>query len=139
MKTYSPRKVLTYWNGVPLSGYGPDTFIKVSRAADSFEKDVGADGEVARTASADRSGTIEITLQSVSESNDLLSDSVLRDELTQASTGSFFLTDASGRTVLSAPEAWVKKPTDVEFAASKGTRTWTIETGNLVIENIGGN
>jgi hypothetical protein len=143
MRTYSPRKVIVTWTtptngGHVISGYGPDTFIKTSRDEDSFTKDVGADGEVARVASANRGGSLELTLQQVSESNDVLSYDITRDELGQDNTGTIQVADASGRTVVLAAEAWIRKPTDAEFSATKGTRTWTFDTGNLE-EFSGGN
>jgi hypothetical protein len=143
MRTYSPRKVVVTWTsayngGVVLTGYAPDTFIKATRNEDSFAVDVGADGEVARVASANRSGTVEITLQQVSASNDDLTNDIQQDELSQDNTGTLQIADASGRTILLASEAWIKKPTDVEFASGKGTRTWPFETGNLEMYD-GGN
>lgn len=138
-RTYSPRKVLVFVGGQPISGFAPDSFIKVERAEDSFETDVGADGEVARVAKANRSGTVTITLQSVSASNDFLSDLIMQDELTQDATVSFSVVDASGRTVVQAPEVWVQKPPAVEFSGSKGTREWVLASGNLIFDKVGGN
>ena len=75
LETYDPKKVAITFApansaAVPINSVvAPDTFISVSRDEDSFFKTVGADGTVARTRNANRSGTIEITLMQNSEVN----------------------------------------------------------------------
>lgn len=138
MKTYSPKKVLISFNGVPLSGFADGTFIEVDRASDTFKTEVGSDGEGARTALADKSGTITVTLMQTSASNDVLSNALLTDELTNLGTGACFIKDASGRTLCAAAEAWVMKPAKAGFAKESGSREWVIATTDLTMFS-GGN
>jgi len=140
VRTYSPKRVVCSVQGVPISGFADGTFVEVDRAEDLVTKDVGADGEVGAVISADRSGTITVTLQAVSASNDFLSGLMLPTELTGLLyTFPVQVVDASGRTVVIAPECWVKKAPKVDFAKDKGTRQWVLETGNIKWDVIGGN
>lgn len=138
MKTYNPKKVSVSFRGRLLTGFAPGTFIAAARNGDSFAVEVGADGEAARVAFQDFSGTIKLTLQQTSAANDLLSNFLETDELSNTGTGVLFVKDASGRTLLSCPEAWIKKPADSELAKDLGSREWTFEAALIRIFN-GGN
>jgi hypothetical protein len=135
--TYSPKKVIVTFNGRILTGYAAGTFIEAERESDAFTKDVGADGETARVASADRSGRVTLTLMQTSDSNDYLSTVAATDELTQTGTGALFIKDTSGRSLVTAGEAWVKKVPKASFAKDNGEREWVFETGDIQITNNG--
>lgn len=137
-KTYNPKRVLVSFANQLITGFMDGTFIAATRNDDSFTIAVGTDGEVARSASANRSGRVTFTLMQTSASNDALAAQMAIDELTNLGTGALFIKDASGRTLISAAEAWIVKPADGEFAKEIGPREWIIETGNLEIVN-GGN
>lgn len=130
-KTYSPKKVVVSYKGQILSGFADGTFVKVERASASFAKTVGADGEVARTASADRSGKVTVTLLQSSISNDLLSQNLNTDELTNLNTGPLMIKDTSGTTLVLASEAWIMGQPAPELGKELGSREWVFETGNL--------
>ena len=136
-KTYNAKKVLISFAGKTLTGTLDGSFVKVSRNNDSFMLAIGSDGEAARAANADKSGTVTVTLMQTSPSNDDLSNLMNADELTNTGTGALFVKDASGRTLVSAVEAWIRKPADVEFAREITGREWVFETGNLEIFNAG--
>lgn len=137
-KTYNPKKVIVTFNNQPLTGFTDGTFISAKRNKPSYVLVVGADGEVSRVASADRSGNIEVTLMQSSASNDILSAAVKLDELTDLGTGILMIKDLSGRTVLLGAEAWVEQPADAEFGQDKSERKWKILTGVLEML-VGGN
>jgi hypothetical protein len=136
-KTYNAKKVLISFAGKTLTGVLDGSFVKVSRNNDSFMLAIGSDGEAARAANADKSGTVTVTLMQTSPSNDDLSNLMSTDELTNTGTGALFVKDASGRTLVSAVDAWIRKPADVEFAREITGREWVFETGNLEIFNAG--
>jgi hypothetical protein len=73
-----------------------------------------------------------------SAANDLLSQQHTLDELTNAGTGELQIKDASGRTLLTAAEAWVKKFATVELGKELGGREWSIECGSINVF-VGGN
>lgn len=138
IKTYDPQKIAVIFHGRPLSGFAKGTFVKVSRSADSFSPYTGSDGEAARTASADDSGEIEVTLMQTSMSNDYLSSELALDELTRNNTGPALLSDSWGDTLVSGDGAYLKKYADVTLADDIEARTWTIVVPHMRMV-VGGN
>lgn len=137
-KTYDPSKVLITYNNFALSGFADGTFATVTRNEDMWTLSVGCDGEDTRSKSNNKSGTFEITLMQSSESNQILSDFMLADELSNSGSGPLLVKDASsGTTLYMAEQAWIKKAPDSEFGRESGSRTWVFETG-VVAVNIGG-
>jgi hypothetical protein len=130
--------VIVTFCGATLQGFADGTFVAIERSSDSFTKHVGADGEVARTQSADKSGTVTVTLLQTSASNDVLSALAVADERTGLGTGPLSVVDASGRTVALCAEAWIKKPASIGFSKEAEGREWVFECGHLE-EFVGGN
>lgn len=131
-KTYAPKKVQLIYKGVPITGFMDDTFIEVERNSDSFALLIGADGEGARAASADRSGKITFRLLQTSASNDYLSASLVVDEATNANAGPVMVKDGSGRALDSAAESWITKPAKKVYGKGIEGREYVIETDNLI-------
>lgn len=138
MKTYNPKKVIVTWLGHTFTGYADGTFIGVEQTSDAFSMQIGGDGEGARTASADESGNVKLTLMQTSASNDFLSQQLAKDRLTNLNTGPLFVKDASGRTLVAAQEAWIKKSANVEFGKEASAREWTFESAKIE-QFVGGN
>lgn len=137
-KTFDFRKVGVSFKGQLLTGFMDGTPISVTRDEDSFTKHIGADGEVSRAANANKGGSATLTLKQTSASNDILSNALAQDELTNLGTGVFSIIDASGRTQVMAPEAWIKKSADVTMGKETEGREWVIDLGKLTIF-VGGN
>jgi hypothetical protein len=138
VETYSPKRVELILGGVPLRGYSDGTFIQVERTSDAFTTNVGADGEVSRTHSADKTGTITVTLQQTSDSNDFLSGLVNADEISLQGQVPVLLKDTNGRTLAESPCAWVMKVANSEFANEISDREWVISCSELIVF-VGGN
>src|SRR4051812_46637986 len=119
-KTYDPKRNVLAFLGLNITGYAEGTFIKVARGADTFTKHVGSDGEVARTRSRDKSGSITITLMGSSLSNDDLSVAAALDELRGDGVGPILLKDLQGSSIAGGPNAWVRKVPDLERAKELG-------------------
>ena len=79
--TYDPANVIVSIGGTPMSGFADGTFVMVSRDEDIFSKVSGADGEVSRAKSNNRSGSLTLTLMQTSMSNDVLSAIAVLDEI----------------------------------------------------------
>lgn len=126
--TYDPSQVSIVFSGVLMDGLGEDTFLTLSRNAESFTTTVGVDGKVTRNKILDESGTFTITLQSSSNVNDQLSAIYNLDRLTPggAGVGPLTIRDNSGRTLLHCPEAWIQAPPELEFSQEAGDVEWTI-------------
>lgn len=138
MKTYSPKKVIVTFKGVPLTGYADGTFVTVDKAADDFSLSIGGDGEAARAQSADESGSVKLVLLQTSASNDYLSNCLRADKLTGIGYGPLQVADLSGRSIAVAGEAYVNKPATVEFGKEIVGREWTFMAGKLD-HFVGGN
>lgn len=138
VETYSPKRVELIIGGVPLRGYADGTFISIERTSDAFTTNVGADGEVSRTHSADKTGKITITLQQTSDSNDFLSALVNADEISLLGQVPVLLKDTNGRTLAESPFAWVDKVANSEFGNELSDREWVISCSELIVF-VGGN
>lgn len=131
MRTYDPAQIVIQWGPIIASGYQDGSFAKASRDADTFAKYVGTDGEVSRARSRNRAGSVEITLAQTSLTNDLLSQEQEVDELTGLGVYPLTVKDLNGTTLVYAPEAWLKKPAEVEYGKEIGPRVWTFDTGSM--------
>lgn len=130
-KQYDPARVVMTYRGIPIRGYMDGTFISVERASDSFEKAVGAGGDVARVRSRDRSGRVTLTLQQTAPVNDLLSAIAIEDELFGTGLGPLMVKDVNGTTLLLASIAWIVRPANVEFGDSLSGREWIFDCADL--------
>lgn len=130
MKVYDPGSIVMTLAAQPISGFA-DTFVSAEREENAYTKRTGADGEVARVRSRNRSGSVTITLMATSASNDILSALARLDEETGQGVGEFMMKDTLGRTLIAAPNAWVAKVAPVEFGKEIGDREWLIEVDVL--------
>lgn len=131
LTTYSPSDVSLVIGVLTISGYAPDTFIVVSREVENFTKTVGSDGETARRKSANKSGTITITLLQTTSDNATLSGLALIDEITSKGTFPVIIKDNSGKSIASSDDTWVMSYPDMEFANDTGNREWVLESSNI--------
>lgn len=122
--TYDPKLVITTFKGIIITGYADGTFLTIERNADMFTEVVGAQGETSRAKSNNKSGTAKLHLKQTSPTNKLLSNIALMDETANAGVGAFSLMDMSGTTIVSAPQAFIKKYAHVEFSKDIVNREW---------------
>lgn len=137
--TYNPKKVAVTFRNQVLTGFMDDTFVEFSRDEDSFTKHTGADGEVSRAQNANKGAKLTLTLKQTSASNDRLSEFFQQDEISGTGIGILSVVDASGRTVISVPEAWIQKPADVTLGKTIVGRAWTFDCAEatpLIAGNI---
>jgi len=137
--TYSADKVVITVGGVIVSGFGDGDFVTAKYDEDRFTKKVGADGEVGRSRTASRAGTIEITLSQTSKANDELSALFNLSQF-----GSYDapinvgVADLSGRSVATSSKSWIKTAPDMTFGKEIGERTWALDCADLIL-SFGGN
>lgn len=136
-KTFDSSKIVCTFHGLPITGYADGTFVSVERDSASFTKTVGADGEVARAASPDKSGTIKFTLLQTSQSNDLLSAELEADEASGNNVKPVQIKDLFGRTLITGAEAWLERPAPVSFSKEVEAREWTIHVAALTMHEGG--
>lgn len=136
--TYDPTEQLVVFNSVQIDGYGPDTFIKVSRNEDGWSFQPSNSGGGARSRNPNKSGRFEFTLLASSPANALLSAIAVTDELTAEGVGECFVKDrSSDGASCFAQNAWVVKHPDYERMKEVGTVTWIIETDDVNIIHAG--
>lgn len=138
MKTYDPSQVQVIIGGNIMSGYADGTFISVERDENSFTKHVGTDGDVSRSKTSNKSGTMTLTLAQTSLSNDILSALHLADELSNNGVVPVMIKDNSGTTLLFAGESWIQKPANTEFSNEITDREWIMDLA-IVEMLVGGN
>lgn len=137
LRTFDPKEVSIIFGELIIRGFG-ETAISVVRDNPAWQMVIGADGEATRVKSNDRSGTITITLQQSSPSNDDLSTIALADEVSNAGLRPFFMKDNLGSTIYSAASAYIEQVPEAAYGKTPNERTWVIKTDNL-IAFLGGN
>lgn len=118
--------------------YSEDAIVTVDRNADTFTLYTGADNTNTRIYNANTSGTITLTLQQTSTSNDMLFSLYEQDRQSRNGLFSISVSDKSGRSTYFAEEAYIGIVPSSAFSNSMNTRDWVIHAPNLVTE-IGGN
>lgn len=141
VKFYDPAKItISVCNRPITGGFATDEKVKVAFDGPHFDDDAGVDGEVVRSKTHDRRGTVTISLMQTSDANDILSGLLAADYLVPggAGVGAFMLKDLEGRTIIKAAAAWVKGLPESAFAKKAGVRAWEIRLAN-VEATLGGN
>ena len=136
--TYASDEVRIIVGGIPISGLADGTFVSVARDEQAFTKVTGADGTTSRAKSANRSGSITLTLSQTSPSNDVLSALAVADEETGAGVVPVLIKDGSGRSVHATDAAWVQKMPDAEDGKEITDREWVLDCARIT-NFIGGN
>ena len=141
VKTYLPDEVVVTFLGVPLSGFADGDFITVSPNSEGWTKQIGADGEVARSRTNDFTHNVEVTLMQTSESNLYMSGIAEADRISGTGKGPLSVTDLSGNSLHFWAEAWIEINSDDTFGKETGDRTWKLTTGQSSLGSniVGGN
>ncbi len=129
--TYDVAKITVSVNGVLIEGFAEGSKVRCGRDVDTWQKNVGTDGTVARARNNDIGGKITISLQRTSLSNDVLSALANFDEVTGAGQAAVVVMDLLGTTLWKSADAWVTKPPEEEFATQITTREWIFDCGHL--------
>jgi hypothetical protein len=129
--SFDPREVNLAVAGVTVTGYADGAFIEVARSNDAWDATTGANGEVARTRTVDDMGTIVVTLQMSSDSNDDFSALAIADEKTGKASFPVIMKDSNGTSVAAGSVAWFQKLPTVTFSKGVEVREWTITVAHL--------
>jgi|SRR5690606_25522285 len=142
--TFSPDEVISIvsFRGVDhvIGGYSEGTFITAERtepSSVSVSTVRGASGRIKRNI---KRGTITISLNSMSSSNDVLNQLFILDEENNDSTGFFTLSiaDKTGRSWLYGRECYISLQPAMELSTEEATKSWEITCGYLEMSH-GGN
>lgn len=138
MKTYSPDEISVIVDGQIISGFAEDTFVNVARDEESATFVPSATGGGSRTKNANKAGKFTFTLQQTSESNQVLSDYINRDENGENIILPVLVRDNSGSDLHKAEQCYIVKPADSQYAKSLQNREWVLQAEVLEM-NLGGN
>lgn len=138
LKTYDPKEVILTVGGVPIGGFADGTFIAFERASDSYSKISGADGEISRAKSNDKSGQLTVTLAQTSDSNAVFSGIQLLDEKSNKGVVPVLLKEVNGLTTIFSGRGWVRKPANVEYGKEISNREWVMDLAESDVF-VGGN
>lgn len=130
VETYSPQDVALSIGGNLMNGFADGTFISIEREVDAYTKMVGADGEVSRTRSANKSGMMTLTLKQTSDSNRVLGAYMALDETDNSGIFDCQLSDNLGNKIFSS-EAWIRKVPNSEYGSDESNREWTIDLADV--------
>ena len=137
LKTFDPAEVSVIFGENIIRGFS-DSQVTVARDNPAWEMVIGADGEATRVKSNDRSGTITLTLQQSSPSNDDLSLIAAADELSNTGLRPVYIKDNLGTSLFTAVSAYIEQVPEAAYGKTQNDRVWVIKTDNLVA-NLGGN
>ena len=118
-----------------LTGAAPGTFISTARAVPVATMEVGADGEVTRSRSLNRTGTITWTAKHSAIANTVLSAYLIAFEAGINLTFPLSIVDinAAPQTAHSGPDTWLQGWPSDERAETDGSFVWVFDTANLNI------
>ena len=132
LKTYNLAQVLITVDGLPLEGFGESDAVTFAPNASIYESSVGADGEVTRSASNDRSGTLTFTLMSTSLSNDIFSEFLTLSKTTgTGDTFPVYIKDLNSNDQLIAAKCYIQDESEMAFGRDASEREWTIYAANV--------
>jgi hypothetical protein len=140
-KRYDSAQVtISICNILINSGYNEGEFITIEQAAPDYEMVVGTDGEVTRSRTNNRSGTLHIKLMQTSVGNTLLTGLSNQGLLAAngADVGAMFINDRiSGACTWKAAHCWIAKPPEVTLENKATMRDWTIDFADLIRVDAG--
>lgn len=134
LQSYDSNEVVIVINGLTVTGYTDGTFVKVAYNANQIEEVVGAEGEVTRVPSNDRSATVEITLMQTSSSNATLMVLGQQDRKDGSGIFSILVKGNNGEVLHSGNRAWIKKLPEYSYGKQAENRIWVISVAELLRE-----
>lgn len=138
LNSYSPKDVSVSFNSIAITGFAPDSFIRLRRNSDVLTETVGSAGELSLTKIADKTGEIEIELLQTSESNLALSALLLETEFGGGliPVGEIIILDESGSNTTVAHNAYIKTAPEIELGAEQNSRVWKFGCEELVYTSL---
>lgn len=138
---FASGEVKVSWDGVPFEGFAPDSFITVARNTDVTDEEVGADGQLSVSAMVDKTGTVTLTLQQNSITNNILAGILsAQEENNDVVYGNITISDPSGAVIVNVYNAHIKTPPEIDIGnkATGKTRQWVFFAERVAFEDIPG-
>lgn len=133
MFEYAPIDIICQWGGLTFTGFHDGTFVSGERDEDIVMKHAGSQGDITATMNASQAGAITLTLTQGSESNaELFAAVELQERTRKLQRKTFSITDLAGTLLVTAPNAWIRKPARAEFAKEVVGREWIFDCDKLL-------
>ena len=139
LASYSPEDVVCLIGGViPISGFVDGTFISIRKASQTYETVVTADGRISRTQVENPLYTVNLTLSSVAQDNEILTALSFLDRKTSRGKVPLLIKDHMGTSMFYASLAWLEGVPEVSYGTDVNSRDWVFSCIG-VTEVVGGN
>lgn len=122
---FDPASVVLSLGGYSPYGYMSDTKIEIAKAEDNILPLVGVDGDLSLALNRNLSGTLTLTLQATSPSNDVLAAMAAQVKSTKFATFPVLMSDPAGLSVISTV-GWIQKVPDVTISKEVSPAVWVI-------------
>ena len=133
LATYDPKRVIVAIGPAIISGFDEGAFIEAERSVDLFSDKTGADGFPVRSKSADKTGTVTLTLQQKSPSNSILTALAALDEASSLGVVPLLIKDLSDLSLVASPAAWIKRIPKFEREEKSKNTIWVFRCVDLFI------
>ena len=130
-KCYDLKKWALIVDGIPVIGVGGENVLTVKRSEDSYTKQVGVLGEVTRSKQYNKTGEIVFKLMQASPLNNVFSGLRMLDDMSNAGVVPIVLKDFNSLTIITCPEAWIRKNPDYELGKDSKEVEWTFDASDL--------
>lgn len=135
-RTYRPEDVKLLIGTYQVTGW---TEIRIAQNAKSFRHESGLRGKTTRVRNRDKSGAVTISMLQTSPDNDLFTQIVTQDEMSQTGRFSLTLTDLSGQSSIILRYGYIEGYPDMGFSSEGQTREWVYNYQDIVEYAVGGN
>lgn len=136
---YSPEDVTILVAGfIPITGLVSGTFVSINKNLQPFVAQRTTDGQVARLKNNDQTYSVTLTLQSTSESNDVLTKLWQFDELLLKGKFPLLIKDNLGSSLFFSATTWIESVPVLDFSDTITNRMWMLRSSQAGI-NFGGN
>jgi len=137
VKTFDLTEVNMMVGTLPISGFQDGDAMTWEPAEDLYNMVSGADGEVARSRTNNKSGTLTFNLLYSSDANAVFQQMLDDDENNNTGIRTILIEDLRGGFRLVAGQAWVQAQPPVTFSKEMGTREWVLGVGRAQITHAG--
>ncbi len=136
--TFDFKKCLILVGPSIIQGFADGEGLSLELDDDLYQKQTGADGDVARARRHGLAANAKLTLMQTSPSNNVLMGYAILDHLSNAGVVPLTVKDLLGQTAIFAPYCWVKKPAPMALGKELTNREWMLDLANTEIF-VGGN
>ena len=140
MQTFDSLQLIFVIGAYKVGGFITGDFMGITRDSDNYSDDAGATGEVSRSATNDKHGSVIFRLKHESPANAALSGMIILDEISKSLVMPISVTDLSGNDVVVGAEGWFLRYPDGSFSNVAGRQLeYTIRIADMDVFYGGNN